>query len=243
VNLLPSIDVRSGRVVRLRQGEPTRQTVFGDDPLRVAQEFVQAGARWIHLVDLDRALGEGDNSAAIDRIASRLGTEVHLQLGGGLRTLARLRAGLELGMARVVIGTAAATDPTLVPAAVEQFGSERLAVGIDVRDGYVAIRGWVETSSQPAQELAGRVVADGVTTLVYTDIARDGMLSGPDLAGALALRSTGARVILSGGVRSVQDVQDACLAGLDGVIIGRALYEGRVSLPEALAAAACQPAG
>jgi len=204
---------------------------------------VEAGARWIHLVDLDRALGQGDNSAIIERIASRLGQQVQLQLGGGLRSLAQLRAGLELGMARVVIGTAAATDPGLVPAALEQFGSQRLAVGIDVRGGYVAIRGWVETSSQPASELAGRVVANGVTTLVYTDIARDGMLSGPDLTGALSLQATGARVILSGGVQSVRDIQDACAAGLDGVIVGRALYEGRVSLPEALAAAACQPAG
>jgi phosphoribosylformimino-5-aminoimidazole carboxamide ribotide isomerase len=243
VDLLPSIDVRSGRVVRLRQGEPTRQTVFGDDPVRVAQEFVQAGARWIHLVDLDRALGQGDNSAIIERIAACVASQVQLQLGGGLRSLEELRAGLELGAARVVIGTAAATDPDLVPAAVERFGSQRLVVGIDVRDGYVAIRGWAETSSQPASELGRRVVAQGITTLVYTDIARDGMLSGPDRKGALALQSIGARVILSGGVQSVQDIHEACVAGLNGVIVGRALYEGRVSLPDALAAAVCQPAG
>jgi phosphoribosylformimino-5-aminoimidazole carboxamide ribotide isomerase len=239
VDLLPAIDVRSGRVVRLSQGEPTRQTVYGDDPVTVAERFAEEGARWIHLVDLDRAFGSGDNIGTMQRVVSRVGSRVRLQLGGGLRTLDLVRSGLDLGVARVVIGTAAAADPSLIPAAVAKLGSARLAVGIDARDGYVAIRGWTETSSQRADELARQVVAQGIETVIYTDIGRDGMLGGPDLAGAVALQLTGARVIVSGGVSSPEDVQAACTAGLAGVIVGRALYEGRMTLSGALAASDC----
>jgi phosphoribosylformimino-5-aminoimidazole carboxamide ribotide isomerase len=240
VDLFPSIDIRSGRVVRLSQGEATRQTVYGDDPVAVAEGFVQQGASWIHVVDLDRALGSGDNLAAVAQIANRVGSRVRLQLGGGFRTLELVRAGLDLGAARVVIGTAAAVDPSFVASAVSAAGSERLAVGIDTREGKVALRGWTETSTEPAEELARRVVADGIDTVIYTDIGRDGMLGGPDLAGAAALLATGARVIVSGGVASAEDIRGALASGLAGVIVGRALYEGRLTLPEALAA--CHPA-
>ena len=240
MDLLPSIDVRSGRVVRLSQGEPTRQTVYGDDPLAVARQFAQAGTRWIHLVDLDRAFNEGDNSTTIRRVIDQMAPQVRIQLGGGLRTLELVRTSLDWGVERVVIGTAAATDPELVSSAVKEFGSDHLAVGIDARGGYVAIRGWSQTSSQRAGDLARRVVQDGVTTVVYTDIARDGMLSGPDLSGAVNLKATGASVILSGGVSGVKDIHDACVAGVDGVVVGRALYEGRLNLTDALAAAGCQ---
>ncbi|HET6797965.1 MAG TPA: 1-(5-phosphoribosyl)-5-[(5-phosphoribosylamino)methylideneamino]imidazole-4-carboxamide isomerase [Gemmatimonadales bacterium] len=239
MDLLPSIDVRSGRVVRLSQGEPTRQTVYGDDPVAIAEQFAQAGARWIHLVDLDRAFNEGDNSTTISRVVSQLAPQVRIQLGGGLRTIDLVRASLDWGVERVVIGTAAATNPELVSSAVKEFGSDRLAVGIDAREGYVAIRGWSQTSSQRAGDLARRVVQDGVTTVVYTDIARDGMLSGPDLSGAVDLKATGACVILSGGVSGLVDIHDACVAGIDGVVVGRALYEGRLNLIDALAAASC----
>jgi phosphoribosylformimino-5-aminoimidazole carboxamide ribotide isomerase len=240
VDLFPSIDIRSGRVVRLSQGEATRQTVYGDDPVAVAERFVQQGASWIHVVDLDRALGTGDNLSAVAQIANRVGSRVRLQLGGGFRTLELVRAGLDLGVARVVIGTAAAEDPNFVASAVSVTGSERLAVGIDARGGKVALRGWTETSTESAEELARRVVADGIGTVIYTDIGRDGMLGGPDLAGAAALLATGARVIVSGGVASVEDIRAALASGLAGVIVGRALYEGRLTLSEALAA--CQPA-
>jgi len=240
VDLLPSIDVRSGRVVRLSQGEPTRQTVYEGDPLAVATQFARAGARWIHLVDLDRAFNEGDNSTTIRQLISQMASKVRIQLGGGLRTLDLVRTSLDWGVERVVIGTAAATDPELVSSAVKEFGPDHLAVGIDSREGYVAIRGWSQTSSQRAGDLARRVVQDGVTTVVYTDIARDGMLSGPDLSGAVALKTTGARVIVSGGVSGVEDIHDACAAGVDGLIVGRALYEGRLDLTDALAAAGCQ---
>jgi len=239
VDLFPSIDIRSGRVVRLSQGEATRQTVYGDDPVAVAERFVEQGASWIHVVDLDRALGTGDNLPAIARIANRVGSRVRLQLGGGFRTLDLVRAGLDLGVARVVIGTAAAVDPSFVASAVSATGSERLVVGIDTREGQVALRGWTETSTERAEELARRVVADGIGTVIYTDIGRDGMLGGPDLAGAAALLATGARVIVSGGVASAEDIRDARASGLAGVIVGRALYEGRLTLSEALAA--CHP--
>jgi phosphoribosylformimino-5-aminoimidazole carboxamide ribotide isomerase len=240
VDLFPSIDIRSGRVVRLSQGEATRQTVYGDDPVAVAERLVQQGASWIHVVDLDRALGTGDNLPAVAQITNQVGSRVRLQLGGGFRTLELVLAGLDLGVARVVIGTAAAVDPSFVASAVSATGSERLAVGIDTRDGKVALRGWTETSSERAEELARRVVADGIDTVIYTDIDRDGMLVGPDLAGAAALLATGARVIVSGGVASVEDIRAALASGLAGVIVGRALYEGRLTLSEALAA--CQPA-
>ena len=240
MDLFPSIDIRSGRVVRLSQGEATRQTVYVDDPVAVAERFVQQGASWIHVVDLDRALGTGDNLPAVAQIANRVGSRVRLQLGGGFRTLQLVRAGLDLGVARVVIGTAAAVDPSFVASAVSATGSERLAVGIDTREGKVALRGWTETSTERAEELARRVVADGIDTVIYTDIGRDGMLGGPDLAGAAALLATGARVIVSGGVASAEDIRGALASGLAGVIVGRALYEGRLTLSAALAA--CQPA-
>jgi phosphoribosylformimino-5-aminoimidazole carboxamide ribotide isomerase len=239
VDLLPAIDIRSGRVVRLSQGERTRQTVYGDDPVAVAEHFVEQGARWIHIVDLDRAFDSGDNLETVRRIAERTASVVHLQLGGGFRSLELLRAGLDLGVARIVIGSAAATDASFVPSAVAAVGQDRLAMGIDVRHGFVAVRGWTETTSRRAEEVARQVVRDGIETVVYTDIGRDGMLGGPDLAGAAALQRIGARVIASGGVSTTADIRAACEAGLAGVIVGRALYEGRLSLPEALVAATC----
>jgi phosphoribosylformimino-5-aminoimidazole carboxamide ribotide isomerase len=241
VDLLPAIDIRRGRVVRLSQGEATRQTVYGDDPLAIAERFVADGAGWIHVVDLDRAFGTGDNLEIIRQIAQRLGARVRVQVGGGFRSLDLLRAGIDLGAARIVIGTAAATDPAFVPAAVAAVGAGRLAMGIDARDGFVAVRGWTETSSRRADELARQVVGEGIETVIYTDIGRDGMLSGPDLAGAVRLQSAGAQVIASGGVTSVGDIRSACEAGLAGVIVGRALYEGRLSVPQGLEAARCSP--
>jgi phosphoribosylformimino-5-aminoimidazole carboxamide ribotide isomerase len=237
VDLFPAIDIRHGRVVRLSQGEATRQTVYGDDPVAVAEGFAALGARWIHVVDLDRAFGDGDNTAVVRRIAARVGGRVRVQLGGGLRSVELVRAALEQGVSRAVIGTAAALDPAVVPAAIALVGPERIAVGIAARDGLVAIRGWTERSALSAEALARRVVADGVRTLVYTDVARDGMLTGPDLEGARRLQALGAGVIASGGVAGVEDIVAAREAGLAGVVVGRALYEGRVELSAALAAA------
>jgi len=203
----------------------------------VAERFVEQGASWIHVVDLDRAFGEGENLDLVRRIVVRAGRRARVQLGGGLRTVERVRQGLDQGASRVVIGTAAAVDPTVVPAAIAAAGAERIAVGIDARDGRVAIRGWTETSALTAEELAGRVVGQGVRTLVYTDVARDGMLAGPDLEGARRLQATGAAVIASGGISGLDDLVAVRRAGLAGAIIGRALYEGRILLSEALEAA------
>ena len=239
MDLLPAIDIRNGRVVRLSQGERARQTVYGDDPVAVAERFVDQGARWIHVVDLDRAFGTGDNLAVVHLIAERAAAKVQLQLGGGLRSKDLIRQALDLGFARVVIGTAAAADQDFVPEMLAAVGSARLAVGIDTRNGLVAVRGWTQTSTTRAEDLAQRVVRAGIDTVIYTDIDRDGMLNGPDLAGAVSLRTTGARVIVSGGIAGSADVRAACEAGLDGVIVGRALYEGRLTLPGALEAAAC----
>ena len=239
MDLLPAIDIRNGRVVRLSQGERARQTVYGDDPLAVAERFLEQGARWIHVVDLDRAFGTGDNLAVVHRIAERVAAKLQLQLGGGLRSKDLIREALDLGFARAVIGTAAAVDRNFVPEVLAAVGTTRLAVGIDARNGLVAVRGWTETSTTRAEDLVRRVVNAGIETVIYTDIDRDGMLNGPDLAGAVSLLTMGARIILSGGIAGSADVRAACQAGLNGVIVGRALYEGRLTLPEALQAAAC----
>ena len=241
MELYPAIDIRSGRVVRLSQGEATRQTVYGEDPAAVAEAFVAAGARWIHVVDLDRAFEEGDNEAAVRRVIQRVSGRAAIQAGGGFRTLALVRRGLDLGLSRVVVGTAAATEPDFLRAVAADVPVERLAVGIDARDGKVAVRGWIETASLTAVELARRAVDAGIHTLIYTDVARDGMLQGPDVSGALRLKDEGAAVIVSGGVSSLADLQRAAEAGLSGAIVGRAIYEGRFDLPQALRAVAPSP--
>jgi phosphoribosylformimino-5-aminoimidazole carboxamide ribotide isomerase len=237
VDLFPAIDIRHGRVVRLSQGEATRQTVYGEDPVAVAVRFADQGARWIHVVDLDRAFGDGENLGLVRRIVAAVGGQARVQLGGGLRTVALLREGLEQGVSRGVIGTAAAIEPAVVPAAVAALGADRIAVGIDARDGRVAIRGWTELSDLTAEALARRVARDGVGAVIYTDVGRDGMLTGPDLDGACRLQAAGVGVIASGGIAGAGDIRAAREAGLAGAIVGRALYEGRVTLAEALAAA------
>ena len=243
MDLFPAIDIRHGRVVRLSQGEATRQTVYGDDPVAVAERFADQGAEWIHVVDLDRAFGVGDNLAVVRRIVAQTGLRLRIQLGGGLRTVDLVQRGLDHGVNRVVIGTAAAIEPAVVPAAVAAVGADRIVAGIDVREGRVAIRGWTETSELDAETLAGRVIAAGVRTVVYTDVGRDGMLAGPDLEGARRLQALGAAVIVSGGVASLDDLRAVRSAGLAGAIVGRALYEGRFELPQALEAAAGAPPG
>jgi len=236
VDLYPAIDIRSGRVVRLSQGEATRQTVYGTDPAAVAERFADQGARWVHVVDLDRAFGEGDNESAVRGVLERVGGRLRVQLGGGFRSLDLVRRGVEIGAHRVVIGTAAALDPTFLASAAAAVPADRLAAGVDARDGQVAVRGWTETSALTAAELAQRALDAGITTLIYTDVARDGMLGGADVDGAVALQRLGAQVIASGGVASLDDLRRIARAGLAGAIVGRALYEGVFDLPQALEA-------
>lgn len=237
MDLYPAIDIRGGRVVRLAQGEASRETMYDEDPVDLAERFAWQGARWIHVVDLDRAFGDGDNTDLIERIAIRVGSYLQIQLGGGLRTVDRLRRAMEFDVARLVIGTGVVNQPGFLEEAIEVCGLDRLAVAIDARNGFVALRGWQETSTFRAVDLAARVAAAGIKTVVYTDIARDGMLTGVDVAGCLALQAKGPGVIASGGVASLDDIDEIAGAGLAGAIVGRALYEGRFTLAEALARA------
>ena len=230
----PAIDLRRGKVVRLRQGDPERETQYSDEPLSVARRWQEAGAAWLHIVNLDGAFGEQsqENQRALERMLS---TGLPVQLGGGLRDLEGIRRALDLGVSRVIIGTAAVNDPALVEAALGAWGPERVAVGVDAREGKVRTHGWKEASSFTAVELAQKWADQGARWTVFTDVARDGVGVGVNVGAAAHLaQTTGLSVIAAGGVASLQDVRRARQAGLKGVIIGRALYEGQVVLEEAL---------
>jgi len=241
--IYPAIDLRGGRVVRLAQGDPARETHYAGAPLQVARRWQAQGAQWLHVVNLDGAFGQASdaNLAALRRI---LTTGLRVQFGGGLRDLQALQRAIDLGVRRVVIGTAAIERPELVQQAVESLGAERVAVAIDARQGRVQTHGWRRASALRALDLAQRCADQGVRWLVYTDVSRDGMGSGLDLVNAVNLHEeTGLSVIASGGVRSLADVRRAYQAGLQGAILGRALYEGQVLLPEALAIGRSKDAG
>ena len=236
MELYPAVDVQGGRVVRLRQGESRRATAYADDPVAVARQFARDGARWVHFVDLDRAFGNGDNRELARRFLTAVAVPV--QVGGGLRTEEAIEEMLGWGATRVVIGTKAATDPALVERLLARHGPEQMAVGIDAKDGQVAVRGWTEVFELTALQLAQRVKRQGARTVIYTDVARDGMLAGPDVAGARTIAALGLETIASGGVASLDDLQAIRAAGLAGAVVGRALYEGRFTLAEALKCAA-----
>lgn len=233
MELYPAVDVQGGRVARLRRGDRPRSTASADDPIAVARQFARDGARWVHFVDLDRAFGTGDNRALAQRVLGRAG--VLVQVGGALGTEPEIAEMLAWGAARVVIGTRAAADAALVARLLARHGPARLAVGIDAKHGRVAPRGSTEGSDLSALELAQRVQAQGARTVIYTDVERDGMLAGPDVAGARAIAALGLEVIASGGVATLDDLRQVKAAGLAGAIVGRALYEGRFTLTEALA--------
>ena len=234
VELYPAIDLRDGRVVRLTKGDFAQQTVYGDDPVAVAIGFVEDGATWIHVVDLDAARTGGQaNRAVVGRIASALAGRCRLQTGGGVRTVADVEALAAAGVTRVVMGSAAVRDPGLVAAASAIMP---VAVGLDHRDGELAVHGWTEGSGVRLDETLRSFPS--AAAFVITDIARDGMLVGPDVEGlAAAASATEVPVIASGGVASLADLAAlAGVAGLAGVITGKALYEGRFTVAEALAA-------
>jgi len=231
----PAIDLRGGRVVRLQQGDPLRERSYHSDPLAVAQRWKSAGARWVHVVNLDAAFGEPDsaNRAAVRGIVS---TGLSVQYGGGVRDLCALQDVAAKGVRRVVLGTAAVENPDLVESAVSALGPDAVAVAIDSLAGIVRTRGWREGTSITARELARQCVARGVRWLIHTAIARDGMGEGLGLEESAELaQSAGVLVIASGGVASLADVEAAYVAGLAGVIIGRALYHDQVKLESALA--------
>jgi phosphoribosylformimino-5-aminoimidazole carboxamide ribotide isomerase len=237
VDLYPAIDLRGGRCVRLVEGDFDRETVYGDDPVEVARSFAAAGARWIHVVDLDAARsGDPVNRPVVAAIAAAVDASgVRVQTGGGVRSLADAAALIGAGVARVVIGTAAVEDPALVEAATRRWPGQ-VAVGLDHRGGEVRLRGWTESAGRSVEELVPAAVGAGAVAVIVTDISRDGRLVGPDVAGLAALvAATGAPVIASGGIGSIDDVRAlAAVPGLIGLIAGKAIYEGRLDVAEAL---------
>ena len=234
----PAIDLRQGRVVRLQYGDPNLQTVFGDDPAAAGRRWVEAGARWLHVVNLDGAFGE-KSAANWEAVTALVKLPVKIQFGGGIRTLEDVEKALHAGVERVILGTAAVENPALVSAALAACGPAHLAVGIDARDGEVKTHGWQSGGGLSPLALAQSMADLGVETLIHTDISRDGVLTGVNgEKSAEIARATGLAVIASGGVASLSDIEQTAALGLSGVIAGRALYDGKFQLQEALTAAA-----
>jgi phosphoribosylformimino-5-aminoimidazole carboxamide ribotide isomerase len=234
VILLPAVDIRDGKAVRLRQGHFDQETVYADDPLEAARSFVEAGARFLHLVDLDGARdGEPANLHHVERITSEL--DVPVELGGGLRSIASIRRALAAGASRVVLGTAAFTDPDLLDEALRAFTS-RILVGVDVRGGKVSVAGWTRETEVSGEDAIGRLQSQGATRFIYTNVDRDGMLEGPDLEEIRRISEVvRGRFLYSGGIGSIDDLRalhDMRLLNLAGVISGKALYEGRFGVRE-----------
>ena len=238
MEVIPSIDLKAGRCVRLYQGDYQRETVYSDDPAAVAQSWEEQGASRLHLVDLDGALaGSPANFEAISTIISRL--TIPVQVGGGIRDAGSAGLVLETGAARIVIGTAAVEDPSLVEQLCRDYGSGRVVVALDARDGMVSTRGWVEQTSVTATELARRMASLGVERVLYTDISRDGTMTEPNFAANEELvRSSGMAVLASGGIASLEHIRSLVETGVEGGIVGRAFYDGTMSLKDAMGAAA-----
>lgn len=238
MTIFPAIDLKDGQCVRLVQGRADRKTVYSDQPEAVARKFAQEGAAWLHVVDLDGAFtGSSRNLKSIEKIAQAV--DLPFQVGGGLRSRADVKRVLELGAARVIIGTKAVSAPEFVQELLEEFGPEKIVLGIDAREGRVAVEGWVSTAELSAEEFGTTMRELGVTTAVFTDISRDGLLAGPNIAATRNMAvKTGLEIIASGGVASLKDLQELKkleAVGVSGVIIGKALYNGAFSLAEALA--------
>jgi phosphoribosylformimino-5-aminoimidazole carboxamide ribotide isomerase len=233
MQILPAIDIRGGQCVRLRQGDYTQETVFGADPAEMARRWVEQGATYLHIVDLDGAKeGKPVNGAVVQQIVKTCG--VPCQLGGGLRTEEHVAEGLAWGLQRAVIGTKAVRDPTWLERISRRFPGQ-VALGIDVKDGRVAVEGWLKVSDRSAVELAKRCAGWHLAALIYTDISRDGMMGGPNFEALAELSSTvQLPIIASGGTTTLEDVRRLAKLGLAGCIIGRALYEGRLRLAEAI---------
>lgn len=234
MRLFPAIDMKNGQCVRLQQGRFEDVTVYGQDPSEIAASFEKAGASYIHTVDLDGALaGTGMNTEALRKIVQRV--SIPVQTGGGIRNMDHVDQKLGLGIERVIIGTAAIKDPEFLKAAIRKYGPEHIVAGIDASNGFVAVEGWKEVSQITAIDLGRQMYEAGVRYVVYTDISRDGMLSGPNFEATMELQNqTGLTVIASGGVSGMEDLVRLNEMGAYGVIIGKALYEGRIDLKEAV---------
>jgi phosphoribosylformimino-5-aminoimidazole carboxamide ribotide isomerase len=232
----PAIDLRAGKVVRLRQGKADQQTIYSQDPVTVAESWLAQGASWLHLVNLDGAFDQRTqaNRKALAEIMRVCQGKVQVQLGGGLRTIDQIETALSLGVSRAILGTRAVQEPAFGVQALERFGGERIAFALDALDGVLMVSGWQSQSGMQVDVLAQNLVQAGAVTVIYTDIRRDGMQTGVDWQNARRLADdTGMAVIASGGVSSLDDIARVRSAGLAGVVVGRALYEGVFSLQEA----------
>ena len=235
--IYPAIDLKDGQCVRLVQGRAEDKTVYSDTPAQVALDFEEQGAQWLHVVDLDGAFGgKPQNTAVIKQIAASI--KIPFQVGGGLRRLEDVEAILNAGASRVIIGSKAVSSPEFVKNLINNFGFEHIILGLDARDGLVAIEGWVETSSLAAVDFGQQMKSLGVKTAVFTDVSRDGLLQGPNLASIENMaRNTGLQIIASGGVTSREDLRNLKAMeelGVCGAIIGKAIYDGKITLPQAL---------
>jgi phosphoribosylformimino-5-aminoimidazole carboxamide ribotide isomerase len=227
--IIPCVDIQGGRAVRLFEGNPDKETVYFERPLEAAKHWASLGAAWLHLVDLDAALGKGNNDLAIGEIAAEL--EVNIEVGGGIRSLELARKWLDI-VDRIVLGTVAVSQPEIVDALVADYGADRIVISIDAKDGLVAVKGWAEVSSIQAVELAERVTKQGITHVIYTDITRDGTLKGVNPEPVKAMREVFPHVLIAGGgVARDADLELYETLGLEGAIVGRALYEGTITYP------------
>ena len=232
--LYPAIDIQDGKCVRLKKGDFSTTTVYGDDPVEMAKRWEKEGADYIHVVDLDGAQrGAGANREIIAKMAKAV--SIPIQLGGGIRTLEDIKEGLSLGVARVILGTAAIENPLLVKEAVEIYGGDKIVVGVDAKDGKVAIHGWETVSSKDARDVCLEMKSYGVKTIIYTDIAQDGMMKGPNIKATEDLiQATAMDIIASGGVSKLEDLVNTKKINAAGTIIGVALYLDAFTLGEAL---------
>ncbi len=235
--IYPAIDIRGGKVVRLREGDPERQITFGDDPAAAASKWQDEGAEWIHVVNLDGALSQANDSGAVLERITQL--KAKIQFGGGIRSLEDVARALKAGASRVVLGTVAIEQPEIVEQAVIQWGAESICIALDARDGKVTTRGWQQTTSYTPAELGRQMSAYGVRHVLYTDVSRDGGLGGSSVDATIALgRETGLQVIASGGVTTADEIRQLARSGsVAGAVIGMALYEERLTLSQALEAA------
>lgn len=234
--IYPAIDLMNGEVVRLKQGDPDRKTIYGTDPAAAATRWQAAGAAWLHVVNLDGAFERQDanNLLALQKIVAAAGSSMSVQFGGGMRSHEDLDAAFNSGVSRAVLGTAAVEHPGFLRSVLDRYGLEKIAVGIDALGGKVRTRGWKHNGGMSVMQLGVEMMAFGVRTVIYTDIARDGMGTGVDWGGAVALAAIGFDVIASGGAASLEDVRTVHQQGLSGIIVGKALYDGRIDLKEAL---------
>lgn len=235
--IYPAIDLRGGKVVRLKEGNPEHQTTFSDDPVKTAQRWVDEGATWLHIVNLDGAFAEANDNGKIIEEISKL--NVNIQTGGGLRSIADIEEVFQRGAKRAVLGTIAIEQPESLPALVERFGADRLCIALDARDGKIATHGWQQATELTPIEFGRRIAAMGIKHALYTDVHRDGSLIGVNVHDTITLgRDTGLQVIASGGISHADEIHQLARSQVvAGAVIGMALYEGYLTLMEALMAA------